>query len=198
MLNKSLEDMDTLFDGVFNKLISPEFGKNIGGELPLYIQPVPSEKQSEVDGQIKRLINRLSKKGIESLAINLYDLCMEILTEEGVLEMILEEEANISPDDIVATIDSVLDIKSVVIPRIHEAITNSNPSFVFISGVGSIYPFIRSHGILNNIDELTDDCNLVMFFPGDYNNLQLKLFGKISDENYYRGHNLNEIKTFKA
>lgn len=194
MLNKSLEDMDTLFDGVFNKLISPEFGKNIGGELPLYIQPVPSEKQSEVDGQIKRLINRLSKKGIESLAINLYDLCMEILTEEGVFETILEEEANISPDDIVATLDSVLDLKSVVIPRIHKAITDSDSSFVFISGVGSIYPFIRSHGILNNIDELTDNCNLVMFFPGDYNNLQLKLFGKISDENYYRGHNLNEIK----
>lgn len=187
-------NIDTLFDGVFNKLISPEFGKNLGGELPLYIQPIPSDKQSEVDGQIKRLTNLLSKKGIKSLSINLYDLCMEILTEEGVLETILEEEANISPEDIVATLDSVLDIKSIVIPRIHEAITNSTPSFVFISGVGSIYPFIRSHGILNNIDELTDDCNLVMFFPGDYNNLQLKLFGKISDENYYRGHNLNEIK----
>lgn len=194
MLNKSFEDMDTLFDSVFNKLISPEFGKNLGGELPLYIQPVPSDKQSEVDDQVKRLTNRLSKKGTKSIAINLYDLCMEILAEEGVLEPILEEETTISPDDIVATLDSVLDIKSVVIPRIHEAITNDTPSFVFISGVGSIYPFVRSHGILNNIDELTDNCNLVMFFPGDYNNLQLKLFGKISDENYYRGHNLNEVK----
>lgn len=186
--------MDMLFDSVFNKLISPEFGRNLGGELPLYIQPVPSDKQSEVDDQIKRLTNRLSKKDTKSITINLYDLCMEILAEEGVLEPILEEETTISPDDIVATLDSVLDIKSVVIPRIHEAINNNNPSFVFISGVGSIYPFVRSHGILNNIDELTDNCNLVMFFPGDYNNLQLKLFGKISDENYYRGHNLNEVK----
>lgn len=194
MLNKSFEDMDTLFDSVFNKLISPEFGKNLGGELSLYIQPVPSDKQSEVDDQVKRLTNRLSKKGTKSIAINLYDLCMEILAEEDVLEPILEEETTISPDDIVATLDSVLDIKSVVIPRIHKAITNDDPSFVFISGVGSIYPFVRSHGILNNIDELTDNCNLVMFFPGDYNNLQLKLFGKISDENYYRGHNLNEVK----
>ncbi len=194
MLNKSFEDMDMLFDSVFNKLISPEFGRNLGGELPLYIQPVPSDKQSEVDDQIKRLTNRLSKKDTKSIAINLYDLCMEILAEEGVLEPILEEETTISPDDIVATLDSVLDIKSVVIPRIHETINNNNPSFVFISGVGSIYPFVRSHGILNNIDELTDNCNLVMFFPGDYNNLQLKLFGKISDENYYRGHNLNEVK----
>lgn len=193
MLSNSFTDMDTLFDSVFNKLISPEFGKNLGGELPLYIQPVPSDQQSEVDSQLKRLKKRLEKKGIETLSINLYDLSMDILDEEGVLSTILESENSIPKDDIVATLDSILDIKSVIIPRIQRAISESKPSFVFISGVGSIYPFIRSHGILNNIDELTNDCNLVMFFPGDYNNLQLKLFGKISDENYYRGLNLNEI-----
>lgn len=187
--------MDTLFEGVFNKLISPQFGKNLGGELPLYIQPVPSDKQSEVGGQVKRLTNRLSKKGFESLAINLYDLSMEILEEEGVLDTILEDEQNLPDEDIIATLDSMLDIKSIIIPRIKEAIVSTNPSFVFISGVGRSYPFLRSHGILNNIDELTNNCKLVLFFPGEYNNLQLKLFGKISDENYYRGHNLNDIKS---
>ena len=195
MLNKSFEDMDTLFEGVFNKLISPGFGKNLGGELPLYIQPLPSDKQSEVTDQVKRLTNRLRKKGIDSLAINLYDLCIEILAEEGVLDTILEDEANIPTDNIVATLNSILDIKSVIIPRINEMIIDTNPSFVLISGVGHIYPFLRSHGILNNIDELSNNCNLVLFFPGEYNNLQLKLFGKISDENYYRGHNLNDIKS---
>ena len=195
MHNNSIEDMDTLFEGVFNKLISPQFGKNLGGELPLYIQPVPADKQSEIDSQVRRLTNRLSKKGVQSLAINLYDLCMEILADDGVLDDILENEPNIPTEDIVATLDSMLDIKTVVIPRINEAIVNTNPSFLFISGVGNIYPFLRSHGILNNIVDLTDNCNLVLFFPGEYNNLQLKLFGKISDENYYRGHNLNDLKS---
>lgn len=64
---------------------------------------------------------------------------------------------------------------------------------MFISGVGHVYPFIRSHGILNNMDELTYDCKLILFFPGDYNNQQLKLFGLVPDENYYRGINLNEL-----
>ena len=187
-------DMDTLFDGVYNKLLSPNFGKNLGGELPLYIQPIPSDQQSEENSQIKRLSNRLKKKGFETTSINLYELCMAILSDEGVLDTIFEEEANIPKEDIIATLDSILDIKSVVIPRIKDKINEENPTFVFISGVGSIYPFIRSHGILNNIDELTESCNLILFFPGDYNNLQLKLFGKISDENYYRGHNLNDIK----
>ena len=87
-------DIDILFDGVFNKLSSPEFGKNLGGELPLFIQPIPAELQLHVDSQIERLSTRLRKKGLESVSINLYDLCMDILQEECVLDTLLEEEAS--------------------------------------------------------------------------------------------------------
>ena len=190
----SLVDIETLFEGVYNKLISPDFGKNLGGELPLFIQPVPAEKQFDVESQIKRLSTRLKKKGIESVSINLYDLCMDILREADVLDAILESEAELEREDIISTLDSVLDIKTAIIPKIKEVIVENQPQYAFISGVGSVYPFVRSHGILNNIDELTGECNLILFFPGVYNNLQLKLFGIISDENYYRGHNLNDIK----
>lgn len=193
MLNP-IQDIENLFEGIFNKLISPEFGKNLGGELPLFIQPIPAEQQDAAESQIRRLSTRLKKKGIESVTINLYDLCMGILSDEGVLDTILEEEANLSREDIISTLDSILDIKSVIIPRIKDVIEEVHPSYAFISGVGSVYPFVRSHGILNNIDELTGQCHLILFFPGEYNNLQLKLFGSISDENYYRGHNLNDIK----
>lgn len=187
-------DIETLFEGVYKKLISPDFGKNLGGELPLFIQPVPAEMQFDVESQIKRLSTRLKKKGIETVSINLYDLCMDILREADVLDAILEGETEIEREDITSTLDSVLDIKTAIIPRIKEIIVENQPQYAFISGVGSVYPFVRSHGILNNIDELTGECNLILFFPGNYNNLQLKLFGIISDENYYRGHNLNDIK----
>ena len=138
-------------------------------------------------------MKRLEKKGITSIDINLYDLCTDILQEEGILDAILQGEREISRENLVSTLDSVLDIKTVVIPRIQSLIEEQQPKFVFIHAIGRVYPFLRSHGILNNIDELTSDCNLVFFFPGEYNNLQLKLFGKISDENYYRGQNLNDI-----
>ena len=192
-MHSHMIDIETLFEGIYNKLISLEFGKNLGGELPLFIQPVPSELQADVESQIKRLSTRLQKKGITSVSINLYDLCMDILREADVLDAILEQEQEIEREDIISTLDSVLDIKSIIIPRIKDAIVEAHPQYAFISGVGNVYPFVRSHGILNNIDELTDECNLILFFPGEYNNLQLKLFGKISDENYYRGHNLNEM-----
>ena len=158
-------DMDSLFEEVFRKLISPDFGKNLGGELPLFIQPIPHQGQTELNSQALRLVNRLAKKGKTAMTIDLYDLCVTLLNEEGVLETILEEEQNLEQEDIVSTIDSILDIKSVVIPRISEMISEKNPDFAFITGVGRVYPFIRSHGILNNLDELAKQNNLILFFP---------------------------------
>lgn len=193
MCNRTI-DIDALFDEVYHKILSPEFGKNLGGELPLYIQPIPADMQTEGEAQIQRLVKRLQKKEIDTLSINLYDLSMEILTEEGVLETILEEEAGFDKEDLVSTLDSVLDVKSVIVPRIREMIAGSHPRFVFISGVGSTYPFVRSHGILNNLDELTVDTQIILFFPGEYNSVHLSLFGRISDENYYRAHNLSDIQ----
>ena len=191
--SQSSLDMDTLFEQIYQKLTAPDFGQNLGGELPLYIQPFPTKQQSEIPQQVVNLMKRLEKKGIASIDINLYDLCTDILQEEGILDAILQGEQEIDQEDLVSTLDSVLDIKSVIIPRIQSLITEQHPQFAFIHAIGRVYPFLRSHGILNNIDELTADCNLIFFFPGEYDNLQLKLFGKISDENYYRGQNLNDI-----
>ena len=193
-MNNSIIDMDILFEGVYQKLASVEFGQNLGGELPLYIQPIPVSKQTELNAQAKRLVSRLSKLGKNAIVIDLYEMSMELLEEEGVLQTLLEEEKELDQDAISSTLDSILDIKEVIIPRISSIISENNPDFVFIIGVGRVYPFIRSHGILNNIEELANNCNLILFFPGEYNNLQLSLFGTISDENYYRGHNLNDIK----
>lgn len=187
-------NIDLIFEELFQKLRQPDFGTSLGGELPLFIQPLPPDAQLESEKEIQRLASRLNKAGIKVATVNLFDLAMDILKEEDILDTILEEEANISRTDIVATLDGVLDIQSILLPRIREIIQQNSPEYLFISGVGSVYPFIRSHGILNNIDMLTEEnCRLVLFFPGEYDRLQLKLFGHIWDENYYRGLNLNEI-----
>jgi len=186
-------DMDDLFEGVFQKLVAPEFGKNLGGTLPLFIQPIPSEKQLEVAAQLDRLSNRLEKKDLRCVTINLYDLCLDILKEDGCLEPILDGEASIDRQDLLVTLDSVLDAEQRIIPKIQDVIDTTQAEFVFVDGVGSVYPFVRSHNILNNISTLTRGCNLILFFPGEYSNMQLHLFGKIFDENFYQARNLDDM-----
>lgn len=186
-------DLDIIFENLYNRLMDSDFGKKLGGELPLFIQPLDPSKQRETEEQVRRLASRLNRKGIRVSVVNLFDLSIGILKEEGILDAIFESESDIPHSDTVETLDSILDISSTIIPHLQSVIESENPDYLFLSGVGSVYPFIRSHGILNNIDELTDNCKLVLFFPGQYDNMQLKLFGHIYDENYYRGINLNEI-----
>ena len=61
-MNNPIADMDILFEGVYQKLVSPDFGQNLGGELPLFIQQIPVCKQSELTYQANRLVSRLPNK----------------------------------------------------------------------------------------------------------------------------------------
>ena len=61
---------------------------------------------------------------------------------------------------------------------------------VFITGVGKAWPIIRSHTVLNNLHKAIDQVPVVMFFPGEYDGLELVLFDEIKDDNYYRAFQL--------
>ena len=61
---------------------------------------------------------------------------------------------------------------------------------LLLTGVGKIWPLVRSHVILNNLHTVLKDMPVILFFPGIYNKLELKLFGKFKDDNYYRAFKL--------
>ena len=66
---------------------------------------------------------------------------------------------------------------------------------MFISGVGEVFPYIRSHNVLNNLQSTAKEKPTVMFFPGAYihsleGGASLDLFGKLQDDKYYRAFNI--------
>ena len=153
-MNNSIIDMDILFEGVYQKLVSPDFGQNLGGELPLFIQQIPVSKQSELTYQANRLVSRLAKQGKKAIIIDLFDLSVKILDEEGVLQTLLEEEKELDSDAISSTLDSILDIKEVVIPRINDIIQEEAPDFTFITGV-SRFSKVSIFSDLNNLIDIS-------------------------------------------
>ncbi len=61
---------------------------------------------------------------------------------------------------------------------------------LLITGVGKVYPFMRAHLILDNIQPVFSDIPILMLYPGTFNGQDLKLFDEIADGNYYRAFNL--------
>jgi hypothetical protein len=70
---------------------------------------------------------------------------------------------------------------------------------LFISGVGEVFPYIRSHNVLNNLQSSAKDRPTVMFFPGTYTQsletgASLDLFGRLHDDKYYRAFNIFHVE----
>jgi hypothetical protein len=180
------------------KLISSErFLKKqgLGNDVPFFICPYRPKEAIEMERLQKQLVNKLSQSGIQILEINLYDLSVDVLKKNDDWEWYLREESKMTKEELLEGLQSILDTENVLIPAISEKIKNKSHDVIFMSGVGEVYPYIRSHSVLNNLLSVAKDSPLVMFFPGEYTHslefgASLDLFGKLHDDKYYRAFNI--------
>lgn len=191
-----MEDIVKNFEHLYRVISSNEFLRmeSLGGEIPFFISAYDPKRQIEINRAVKGLKNKLETTGIPILEINLYDVSMDILSEELGINEVFELERNMDKREFKEALQSVLDINSVLIPKIKMNIDNSAAMVYFITGIGMVFPFIRSHNILNNLQNVAKKAPTVMFFPGDYNGLSLELFGLLKDDNYYRAFNIDNYK----
>ena len=68
--------------------------------------------------------------------------------------------------------------------------THKKGDVLLITGIGKVYPFMRSHKILDNIQHIFPDIPVLMLYPGTFDGQDLGLFGKFLDGHYYRAFNL--------
>jgi len=188
------EALELKYDKLFNNLKKPSFisMEALGGEIPFYIVPYNPEQENDIVLKTKQLKDRLSREGINVYEINLFKISLDMLEKRGILNKIIEKERDLSKSKLFKTLQGVLDSETKLIPHIEELIKENPSSILFLTGIGQVFPFIRSHTILNNLQNSIKDRPTVMFFPGTYT-IDLSLFGKLKDDNYYRAFNLDTL-----
>jgi hypothetical protein len=189
-----LESLEIKYDKLFNNLKKESFlsMSALGGEIPFYIVPYNPEQENDVVKKTKQLKDRLSMSGVSVYEINLYNLSLDMLEERGVLDKIISKEQSISKEKLFKTLQGVLDSETKLIPYIEELVKENPSQMIFLTGIGQVFPYIRSHTILNNLQNAIKHRPTVMFFPGTYGK-DLSLFGKMKDDNYYRAFNLDTL-----
>ncbi len=60
---------------------------------------------------------------------------------------------------------------------------------LLVTGVGNAFPFMRVHSILEALQPAFSDIPIVIMYPGQYSGNDLRLFGKLRPNNYYRAFN---------
>ncbi len=191
-----MEDIVKKYEHLYRVISTEEFlgMESLGGEIPFFISAYDSRQQIEVDRAIKGLKNKLETNGIPILELNLYDISMEILTEELGVGEIFELEKSMDKKEFKEALQSILDLNEVLIPRIKSIIDASAAKVYFLTGIGLVFPFIRSHNVLNNLQNAAKKAPTILFFAGDYNGQSLELFSLMKDDNYYRAFNIDNYK----
>ncbi|MFT6631881.1 MAG: hypothetical protein ACJAS4_001842 [Bacteriovoracaceae bacterium] len=196
-INIEIDRIDKRFDHLL-KLISSERFLNkegLGNEVPFFICPFDPKETNEMIKVQEQLINQLKKQGRTVLNINLYDLAIEILEKDEIFETILEQEEELEKDELKELLQNTLDPEQSIIPMIAKKMKELSFDIMFITGVGEVFPFIRSHSILNNLQSTAEEKPTVMFFPGEYTQCNSKgssldLFKRLRDDKYYRAFNI--------
>ena len=169
--------------------------EGLNGDIPFHICPFEPTLQNEITVLIKHVKNYLADSQVTVLEVNLYDLVIEAMDAEGDLEWWLENEATISKQELKEEIQGIVDAKKTLIPAIVKKMTENQFDILMVTGVGEVFPYIRSSNILEHLQIEAKEKPTLMFFPGQYKHsvekgTSLVLFGTLEDDKYYRAFNI--------
>jgi hypothetical protein len=188
--------------------------RGLNNDLPFYICEFRASEAFEMQRLQRQLISSLANlsvpclggRGVRVLDINLYDLSIELLqAREGsgdgsrLWDELLAVETDVEKDNLLELLQNVLGIEDYLTPAIGERLQQADFDVLFLSGIGEVFPYIRSHNVLNNLQSTAKNKPTVLFFPGEYRHsleqgASLELFGLLHDDKYYRAFNIFETQ----
>ncbi len=177
---------------MIEKIIDDEnFRKNkgLGNEVGYYIFDYPATAELKVREYLEKLLdkNKARPQEYKLVIYDLYDIMLDLIEEEGLMDSCIEMEKNEGLDYLILAVNDILrtDYNNNYFNNYIEKNTPDN-SIVFITGIGKIFPFARVHGILNKLHLVFDRAPVILFYPGKYDGQSLVLFSEFKDGNYYR------------
>lgn len=169
--------------------------EGLNNEVPFHICPFDPSITNDMTHAIRQLKNELRGASVSVLEINLFDLVLDILRSEGDLDWFLDNESEFDRNRLKAELQGILDVETIIVPQIDDEMSKAVFDLIFITGVGEVYPYIRSHNILNNLQRVAKKQPTVLFYPGSYQHslekgASLRLFNVLMDDKYYRAFNI--------
>ena len=179
------------------KILDKSFrtGRGTANEVNFWIFDYDPVDEMAIRAHVAFLTQRVNSKydDVRIACFDLYELMLGVLREKNYMDKVLDMEKSKGSEAIINPIKRTLRLTlddDLIISKITANLVPER-DVIFLTGIGKAWPIIRSHTILNNLHSKVTSNPLVMFFPGEYTN-ELRLFGEITDDNYYRAFKLIE------
>ena len=178
-------------DKIWDRISDEDFlaNRGVANEVRYYVFDYEPCDELIIREKIKALKkqNNPDADGFQIVEYDLYEMVIQILEEKGYIEKCIKFEDDKGMEYLYTAVTKMLRLTNddnLIVSRILE--NTPKNAVVFLTGVGKVFPFVRSHNVLNNLHQVLDSVPVVMFYPGTWNGQSLSLFGTISDGNYYR------------
>ncbi|MDY6269600.1 MAG: DUF1788 domain-containing protein [Selenomonadaceae bacterium] len=177
-------------DRIRAKIQDPDFqaGKGLSNEVNIHIYAYdPAEEriirhfvaQLEADTQLRCHLK----------SYHLYDIMLSIIEKKHLMKSIPKMEETKGSKYLLEKLQKVVTVKAFLAEMSYEP--HELGDVILISGVGSVYPFLRMHTLLEALQPAFSDVPIVLLYPGTYDGHEMRLFGRLAPSPYYRAFNVN-------
>lgn len=185
---------DERLNQILPRVTSRDFldSKGLGNEIGFWIFDYPPDRELDVRGFLYGTVLPAIAKQVPTLraeTIDLLQLVTGLLEERKLLDKTMEMQLRNGDDSTLAALRSVLK-EDKIAQRIASQHDIPNLDLLILTGVGSVYPMLRTHTLLSALHPIMGNTPLLMFFPGRYDGHSLRLFNTLAEDHYYRAFRL--------
>ncbi|UWG96531.1 DUF1788 domain-containing protein [Dehalobacter sp. DCM] len=184
-----MADIKQKLDRIKGRISDANFlaNKGLSNEVGIHVFKYEPQHELIVRNYIERLVNTPSDD-YRVLERDMYKIMLEILEEKRVLGTVPSLEEKKGKEYLLAQLQKIATQEAFLTKMKYQP--HKRGDVLFLTGIGKVYPFMRSHKMLDSMQQVFSDIPIVMFYPGEFNGQSLSLFDKFHDGNYYRAFNL--------
>lgn len=177
-------------DKIKDRISDPDFlsNKGLSNEVGIHVFCYDPRDEIVVQDYIRRLKSEANTQ-YRIIECDLYEIFLELLEDKRVLRSVEGLESKKGKDYLLGQLQKV-GTPEALLSRMDYASHVKGQDVLFMTGIGKIHPFMRSHMMLDSMQHLFGDIPIVMFYPGSFNGQTLSLFDEFVDGHYYRAFNL--------
>lgn len=185
---------DERLNQILPRLTSRDFldSKGLGNEIGFWIFDYPPERELEVRSFLHGTVLPALGKQVHPVradTIDLLQLVTGLLKERKLLDKTIEMQRSKGDDSTLKALRSVLK-EDKIAQKIASQHDIPSLDLLILTGVGPVYPMLRTHTLLSALHPIMGNTPLLMFFPGRYDGHSLRLFNSLAEDHYYRAFRL--------
>ena len=184
-----MSDIKERLDNLRTEIQKPEFleGKGLSNEVNIRIFCYAAAEEMIVQHSINQIKTDMSLD-CRLIDCNLYKIFLELCEDIDIMDAIPDMEE--------------CDGSIFLLEQLHSAIgegefvekmqygQHERSDVLMITGIGDVFPFMRIHALLESLQPHFSDIPILVMYPGEFDGRHLKLFDKLTPNDYYRAFNL--------